>query len=301
MSIFFTLIISLISLIFLSIEGDFSEMCRFSGISGHSEVFRKDINTDVKFNITLYDKDQKLAECTCSTLHNFCRNHDIEAMDYLRIDSAGKELAIIESIDFDQIYIVIVDVANCNDNDHIHHILAHKGYELISTSQANICRYIKYLRDFGHNWSISKELFDYIRSILAKGKTILELGSGWASSELSKYYTVYSIEHNKYWLNKFNTHYIYAPIKDRWYDTEILKNKLPKTYDLILVDGPPGPTIGRGGFYTNLHLFNTDVPIIFDDVNRQAEYDLMVKVANTLNRSFIIFDDSARKQFGVLL
>jgi len=47
--------------------------------------------------------------------------------------------------------------------------------------------------------------------------------------------------------------------------------------------------------------FNTHVPIIFDDVNRPAEYDLMVKVTDTLNRSFIIFDDSARKQFGVLL
>ncbi len=46
--------------------------------------------------------------------------------------------------------------------------------------------------------------------------------------------------------------------------------------------------------------FNTNVPIIFDDANRPAEYDLMVKVANAFNRSFTIFDDSVRKQFGVL-
>ncbi len=110
-------------------------------------------------------------------------------------------------------------------------------------------------RNFG-SWSIDKELFDFILSVLPEGKTMLELGSGWASQKLSEHYTVYSIEHNEKWVGKYNTHYIYAPIKNGWYDTSIISKEAPKDYDLILIDGPTGD-IGRGGFYTNLDLFNT--------------------------------------------
>jgi len=152
---------------------------------------------------------------------------------------------------------------------------------------------------FGANWSISVELFNYVRDVLPRGKTMIELGSGWASGQFSKFYTVYSVEHDKKWVGKYNTNYIHAPIKNKWYDTNVLKKKLPKTYDLILVDGPPG-FIGRGGFYKNLHLFNTDVTIIFDDVNRKAEHKLMENVSKKLNRPYKIFTDSSRKKFGVI-
>lgn len=153
-------------------------------------------------------------------------------------------------------------------------------------------------RDFG-TWSIDKKLFDYIRNTLSDGSTILELGSGWVSGEFSKYYTVYSIEHDARWLNRYNTHYIYAPIVHGWYSVEILQNELPEEYDLILVDGPTGK-IGRGGFFTHLDLFRTDVPIIFDDVNRYHEHELMINVAIKLQRSYTIFSVAGGKQFGVL-
>ncbi len=148
-------------------------------------------------------------------------------------------------------------------------------------------------------WSIDKELFDFIRNILPEGKTIVEMGSGWASGELSKYYTVYSIEHDRKWLNKYDTNYIFAPIKDRWYDVDIVENNLPKEYDLILVDGPPGH-IGRGGFLSHLNIFKTDIIIIFDDVNRHNDYNLMVGVAEKLNREFTIHG-SGNKKFGVIM
>jgi len=147
--------------------------------------------------------------------------------------------------------------------------------------------------------SIPKELFDHIRNVLPEGKTILELGSGWASQQLSEFYTVYSVEHDRWWVNKYNTNYIYAPIKNGWYDTKILEEQLPKTYDLILVDGPPG-TIGRGGFYNNLHLFNTDAIIIFDDVNRKNDYEVMVNVEKALGRKATIYQGSFGKCFGVI-
>lgn len=147
--------------------------------------------------------------------------------------------------------------------------------------------------------AISRELFNYIRNNLEDGKTILELGSGWGTGQLAKHYKVYSIEHDPGWLNKYGSHYIYAPIKDGWYDVEVLMRELPEHYDLILVDGPPG-TIGRQGFFTNLHLFKSDVPIIFDDVDRKPELQLMQNTANILNRSYKIFA-SRNKKFGVLL
>ena len=156
------------------------------------------------------------------------------------------------------------------------------------------------LRAFG-GWAISKELFDFIRSILPEGKTLLELGSGWGSNQFSEHYTVYSIEHNPRWLGKYNTNYLYVPIKNKWYNPVILKRKLPDSYDLILVDGPP-QWIGRHGFYTYLDLFKTDLPIIFDDINRKAEYNLMIRVGQKLQRDAVIFSPGPRKKkFGVIL
>ena len=157
----------------------------------------------------------------------------------------------------------------------------------------------KIVRNFGA-WSIDQKLFDYIRSILQAGKTILELGSGWASGQFSKFYTLYSVEHDSRWLGKYDTNYIYAQIKNRWYDPEILKRELPNEYDLILVDGPTG-SIGRSGFYTHLDLFKKDVPIIFDDIDRKPEYALMILVAQKLNRDVVIYQSSQTKKFGVLL
>ena len=148
-------------------------------------------------------------------------------------------------------------------------------------------------------YSISKKLFDYIREILPKGSTIIECGSGWTSGELSKFYTVYSIEHNKAWLNRYNTNYIYAPIVDGWYDIDAIKKGLPEKYDLILIDGPPG-YIGRMKFYDNRTLFDTTVPILIDDVNRTQEYELLLKLADLLQRTPQIIT-SENKKFGILL
>ena len=155
-------------------------------------------------------------------------------------------------------------------------------------------------RSFGGS-SIMKELFDFIRSVLPEGKVLLELGSGWTSGQFSQYYIVYSIEHSSRWLGKYNTNYIYVPIKNKWYNPGILKAKLPDNYDLILVDGPP-EYFGRHGFYTYLDLFNTNLPIVFDDINRKAEYRLMIRVAQKLQREISIINPGPRKKkFGIIL
>jgi len=136
-------------------------------------------------------------------------------------------------------------------------------------------------------WSISQQVVDWIRATLPRGSVILECGSGYGSGILSLYYEIHSIEHNSYWLGKYRgPHYIYAPIVDRWYDVERLKCELPSlTYNLILVDGPNGE-IGRKGFFENLDLFNVEGTIIvFDDIDRKAEFDLMMAVAHKLGRT----------------
>lgn len=154
-------------------------------------------------------------------------------------------------------------------------------------------------RTFGQHWSICKQLFDYILETLPEGSTMIELGSGWASGQLSQYYDVWSVEHDKRWIGQYDTNYIYAPLVNKWYSVSHLQEQLPKEYDLLLVDGPPG-VIGRGKFFDNIYLFNTDIPIIFDDVNRKTEYDLMMKVAHYLNREVAIMS-CGNKKFGVLL
>ena len=147
-------------------------------------------------------------------------------------------------------------------------------------------------------WAISYELFNFILKNLKPGSTILELGSGWGSGQLSKFYTLYSIEHDEGWMGKYNTNYIYAPIQNGWYNVKVLEEQLPKEYDLILVDGPTGK-IGRGGFFDHIYLFNVKGLIVFDDVNRLAEHRLMLQVAELLERPYKIYF-AGKKNFGVI-
>ena len=62
-------------------------------------------------------------------------------------------------------------------------------------------------------WSISEICFNYIREILPDGSTILEFGSGFSTEQLSKYYTMYSVENYQEWVGKYDATYIYAPIR----------------------------------------------------------------------------------------
>jgi len=127
------------------------------------------------------------------------------------------------------------------------------------------------------DWTIPEELFEKIVSILPFGSTILELGSGSSSDLLSRMYRVHSVESNPEWVGKYPaSNYLHVPLKEIetphpksliWYDPDILSQKLESIkYDLILVDGPTGD---RSGFADHLHLFNLNVPIVFDDTQSE--------------------------------
>jgi hypothetical protein len=114
-----------------------------------------------------------------------------------------------------------------------------------------------------------------------------------------------SIEDNMEWLGKYNSDYIHAPIKfydDNWvapniphnigwYDPKVLQLYLKdKKYDMLLIDGPAGwvGAPGRAGFLKHLDLFNTNVPIIIDDVQREQERILLDQISKILNRPYTI-------------
>jgi hypothetical protein len=148
-----------------------------------------------------------------------------------------------------------------------------------------------------NGFSISEQLFAWIGENIPIGSVILELGSGSGTIELCKYYTVYSVEHDEKFIGLSRSNYIHAPIKSGWYDVEILKKQLPEKYDLLLIDGPPG-TIGRHKFFENIHLFRTNIPVIFDDTHRKAEKETAMKTAAFLGRPYQQFS-SNKKSFIV--
>jgi hypothetical protein len=165
---------------------------------------------------------------------------------------------------------------------------------------------------FGVN-SIDYECFEKIYSILPEQSTILELGSGYTSSILSKYYNVYSVEHDMVWLNKAKTNYIYAPLVKQknfntpWYDTNILKKQLPSEYNLILIDGPPAGLHKeevRHGFYYNIDIFKVDnCIIIFDDIQRPGDLKHLKMVSEKLEKPYSLhFSNSTpyKKGFGII-
>lgn len=136
------------------------------------------------------------------------------------------------------------------------------------------------------HWAISREMFNYIKTILPAGKTILEFGSGTGTIELTKYYTVYSVEQDIKWVGIAPlSNYIHAPIKNDWYDKDIVFSNIPKNYDLIIIDGPGGSDL-RPGIDQYLHLLNTNTPIILDDTHRHKDKDHAINVAKLLNKEY---------------
>lgn len=137
-----------------------------------------------------------------------------------------------------------------------------------------------------------------IHETVPPGATILELGSGEGTGVLAQTYTMYSVEHDPAFLNKYDSHYIYAPISDGWYCPDMLRGKLPTRYDALIIDGPPG-TIGRAGLLNHLDLFNWDCHIFIDDTNRKEEAVIYMRLLD-FERLFDIGHEPDGRSFAYI-
>ena len=141
-------------------------------------------------------------------------------------------------------------------------------------------------------WEICAGVRTAIHSMLRRGDTILEFGSGYGTVDLGDDYIVHSVEDDKKWLHLDpRATYIHAPIvpidkipghsHDQWYDRDAVSSSLPQKYDLILVDGPSG-TIGRSGLLTIIDLLDPDVPWLVDDTVRTEESKIATDIGLAL-------------------
>ncbi len=89
---------------------------------------------------------------------------------------------------------------------------------------------------------IAECLFRFIANKIPEGSIVVEIGSGACSTPaLSSIYKLYSIEDNPNYINKYKSSiYIKAPLKNGWYDRNIVSKHMPKKCALVFVDGPVG-------------------------------------------------------------
>jgi len=145
---------------------------------------------------------------------------------------------------------------------------------------------------------LDKAVFDYICNHIPYGSGILELGSGWVTGQLAQHYTMYSIEENARWLDVYDSYYIHAPLYNSWYDVDVLARELPRIqYTCVLVDGPFRRR-HRRNMVDHLWLFDPKAIFVFDEVQYDGIYNLMLQVANRLNHRYEVYD-ADYEQFGV--
>lgn len=147
-------------------------------------------------------------------------------------------------------------------------------------------------------------IHEYLRRKLVRAAHVLEIGSGAGTVNLTKLFRgVTAIEHDPEYLNLSDkVEYIHAPLvpyKDKyfrdatlWYDTEKLGDLTCRRFDAIIIDGPKGSQ-GRGGFLTNIDLFEAEY-YVFDDTHRMWEFRLAGRVAAHFEVSFETFTDGYR-------
>lgn len=136
------------------------------------------------------------------------------------------------------------------------------------------------------DWAMKPILFQVICALIPENSRVLELGSGLGTAYLAERYDVFSVEHNKEYVDKYASTYIHAYLNDRWYDIAALEQYLPRDYDLLLVDGPPGTNM-RPSFLEHLDLFRLDCIIIVDDIHRDLDEQMFLELCDRLKRPHV--------------
>lgn len=157
-------------------------------------------------------------------------------------------------------------------------------------------------------FKLAEECYNFIMSVTKEQDVLIELGSGWSTKIFSDKLKVYTVEDNPEFLNenrsmmtsgKYMPTIIYAPIVDGWYDTTLLKKELPKKSKVVFVDGPKGK-VGRWKIAEYFALFKNTEYVVFDDVERPAESELLRQLAKKYNKPYRKFSTSCGKKYGVI-
>ena len=151
------------------------------------------------------------------------------------------------------------------------------------------------------HWSMSIEGFKWILENISLGSSILEIGAGRGTIELSKFYNVITVEDKIEWVGAVDkVEYIHAPLSQNgWYSVSNLKKSIPNKYDLLIVDGPEGSP-NRTPILDNLDLFYLKCPILVDDVHAKASLHIAEQLASKLNRHLKVHK-GWQKQFATIV
>ena len=153
--------------------------------------------------------------------------------------------------------------------------------------------------EFG-GMGISRLMYDKILELIPKGSNILEFGSGAVSTRLlSRHYNMFSIEDNIDFIGKYQSKYIHAPLVSGWYDINAIKDKLPKHYELLLIDGPRG---SRKVTVEDIQI-NFDIDkcvIIVDDTQRSENKNLFTGLSNLFPHRQSEIISCHEKSFGII-
>jgi len=145
---------------------------------------------------------------------------------------------------------------------------------------------------------------DYLIDNYPKDITVLEIGAGHYSTKIlsENFQKLYSIESDSKYIGIYNSNYIHVPIDNKtfWYDFQIFETKIPKDYDLLILDGPLGgfndmyknsDFLFRLGFCQSYHAIKKNIPIIVDDTKRDWRERQVVEFLKSKNYSVLEFDN----------
>lgn len=238
-----------------------------------------------KTNIAINERNRSINELRLSQLKKFKTRLSIDNMNfYIKVMSGNilTEDDLEKGITFLNQLIKANHQLNLYDEENLFEFFK----TIIIGNQSNL--------QLG-GWSIDKEVISFIKQKIVKGSTILEFGSGIGTNHLLADYNVISIEHDPIFLvnRGLNHQCIYAPILSNWYDREIVKHILREKVNLIIVDGPPSHL--RGGLLVNLDLFKKiETPVIFDDVNRPFDKEIMIQFCSVLGYTYSIYPGGSK-------
>lgn len=152
--------------------------------------------------------------------------------------------------------------------------------------------------EFGGS-GLTREAFNWIAANIPAGSFVVETGSGHVSTNyLSRRYWLASIEHDLRFVNIYPSHYIYAPLRDGWYDPDWIRDGLVhsrfrgREVALLIVDGPIGSE-PRAGILRHPDLFTFRSPMLIDDTGRETERAVALEIARRTGRPVQWFDSFA--------